>query len=277
VLDRSGRKAEAIEDYSSAIERDPRFVPSWINRGLALLELRRYAQVLEDFDRARALGCGGADATLLAGRGMALEGLGRHKEADVEFARAFSSDGLSSGAERTRLLWTYGFAVSARLPAKAHAAFQEVLLREPRHPQALYGLAMLSMAQGRLEEAIGCFNRALQASPDFVEARRYRSVALARSSAWEQASRDIRWCLERNPGSGDTLYAAACVSSLAASKIGTPETFRQSLDLLQQALDRGVGLDKFTEDPDLEALRSHPDFERLRASYRAEVTHRNGP
>ena len=133
-----------------------------------------------------------------------------------------------------------------------------------QHPQALYGLAMLSMTQGCLEEAVAYFDRAVQAAPDFVEARRYRSIALARSSAWERASRDIHWCLEREPGSGDTLYAAACVSSLAAGKLGTPETFCQSLDLLRQALDRGVGLDKFVADPDLEAIRDQPEVRKTR-------------
>ena len=83
-------------------------------------------------------------------------------------------------------------------------------------------MAMLSMTQGRLEEAVSFFTRAVQAAPGFVEARRYRSIALARSSAWEQSSRDLHWCLEREPGSGETLYAAACVSSLAASSPPTP-------------------------------------------------------
>jgi eukaryotic-like serine/threonine-protein kinase len=138
-----------------------------------------------------------------------------------------------------------------------------VLRREPVQAQALYGLAMLAMDQGRLEEAISQFNAAVKAEPDFVEARRYRSIALARSSRWEQASRDVRWCLDREPGSGDTLYAAACVSSLAAGKLGTTETYRQSLDLLRRALDRGVGLDKFAADPDLKAIRDLPEFKRL--------------
>src|SRR5437899_998608 len=122
---------------------------------------------------------------------------------------------------------------------------------------------MLSMTRGRTDESVALFDRAVRAAPDFVEARRYRAVALARSASWEQAGRDIHWCLERDPGSGETLYAAACVSSLAAGRVGTSETYRQSLDLLRQALDRGVGLDRFAADPDLDALRGRPEFEQL--------------
>jgi serine/threonine protein kinase/Flp pilus assembly protein TadD len=263
VLDRGGTKAQAVEDYAAALGRDPRFVPARINRGMALLQLRRYSEALEDFEAVRAGDPRGEDAALAAGRGMALEGLGRHGEADAVFARAFTAVGPAPGAARTRLLWTYGFAVSARLPSKARAAFQEVLEGDARHPQALYGLAMLAMTDGRNQEAIALLNRALQAAPDFVEARRYRAVALARCSAWEQAGRDIRWCLDREPTMGETLYAAACVSSLAAGKLGTRETLQQSLDLLRQALEQGVGRDKLPTDPDLEALRGQPEFARL--------------
>jgi tetratricopeptide (TPR) repeat protein len=265
VLDRSGKKAEAIEDYTTAMARDPRFVPARINRGLALLQLRRYAQALSDFEEARAVAGGGNDSTLAAARAMALEGLGRHDEADAEFARAFAraAESSTSGADRTRLLWTYAFAVSARLPEKAKASFQEVLQLDARHPQALYGLAMLAMAHGRLEEAIAYFDKAVHAAPDLVEARRYRAIALARGSAWAEASRDIHWCLDREPNSGETLYAAACVSSLAAGRLRTQETLRQSIALLRQALDRGVGHDKFATDPDLQALRDLPEFEQL--------------
>jgi serine/threonine protein kinase/Flp pilus assembly protein TadD len=278
VLDRSGRKAEAIEDYTAAIERDLEFIPARINRGMALLQLKRYPEALADFQGARDRRGGEDDATLCAGCGMALEGLGRYGEADAEFARAFAaSERPAPGAERARLLWTYGFAVSARLPSRARAAFQEVLLGDPRHPQALYGMAMLSMSEDHLEEAIGFFNRAVQAAPDFVEARRYRAIALARSSAWEPASRDIHWCLEREPGSGETLYAAACVSALAAGKLGTAETAQQSLGLLQRALDQGVGLDRFAADLDLKALHTHPEFERLLVRDRAAGARPTGP
>jgi serine/threonine protein kinase/Tfp pilus assembly protein PilF len=263
VLDRSGKKAQAVEDYTAAIGRDPRFVPARINRGMALLQLRRYREALEDFEAVRAGNPRAEDAALSAGRGMALEGLGQHEQADAVFARAFTAVGSAPCAARTRLLWTYGFAVSARLPAQARAAFQEVLEGDARHPQALYGLAMLAMSDGRNQETIALLNRAVQAAPDFVEARRYRAVALARCSAWEQASRDIRWCLDREPTVGETLYAAACVSSLAAGKLGTKETLQQSISLLRQALERGVGRDKLGTDPDLESLRGRPEFERL--------------
>ena len=270
VYDRGGRKAEAVEDYTMAIARDPRFVPARINRGMALLQLRRYADALTDFQAAKTLGGSENDSTLSAGIGMALEGLRRHKEADAAFERVFADESTSAAPERVRLLWTYGFAISERLPSKADAAFREVLRMEPSQPQALYGLAMLAMSAGRDSEALTFFDKAVKVAPDFVEARRYRAIVLARAAAWEQASRDIHWCLEREPTSGDTLYAAACVSSRAAAKIGTPQTIKQTLDLLRKALEQGVGRDKFARDPDLEGMRNQPEFRRLVNRYASE-------
>src|SRR5262249_22163816 len=119
VLDRAGRKAEAIADYTAALGRDPNFVPALINRGLASLELKLDAPALADFDRAVALGRD--DATIDAGRGIALERLGRHAEADAAFAGAFRQVAPRPDPARARLCWSYGFAVAKRLPRKARA------------------------------------------------------------------------------------------------------------------------------------------------------------
>ena len=42
VLDRSGLKADAIADYTAALDRDPGFVAAQVNRGLARVELKQY-------------------------------------------------------------------------------------------------------------------------------------------------------------------------------------------------------------------------------------------
>ena len=114
VLDRMGKKADAIDDYTAALDRDESFEPALLNRGLARLELKQYGPALMDFDRALAIG-GKGDASLAAGRGLALESLGRHAEADDAFQQAFRLAPHPDPAH-IRLNWSYGFAVSSRLP-----------------------------------------------------------------------------------------------------------------------------------------------------------------
>ena len=259
VLDRSGMKAEAVNDYTAALDRDPGFLEARVNRGLAHLELKAYKPALADFDKALAIDKG--DAVTQAGRGIALEALGNHADADAAFKTAFGQV-TDTDPVRSRLLWSYGFAVAARLPSEARDAFDEVLRRDPRQPQALYGRAMLAMNCGQLDTALRFFDRALESDSGFTEARRYRAVVLARRGDWERAGRDINWCLEREPRSAETLYAAACVAARAAKAAPSSLAKDQAFDLLQRALALGSGK-KAGEDPDLIALQGDPRFERL--------------
>ncbi len=263
VLDRMGMKADAIDDYTATLDRDKSFVPALVNRGMARLELKQYGPALTDFDQALAMG-GQGDASSSAGRGLALEALGRHAEADSAFQQAFALAPQPHPAH-IRLNWTYGFAVSARLPEQAQAAFDDVLRHDPHHPQALYGRAMLAMNRGDVGIALQFFNRALEASPAFIEARRYRAVLLSRKGDWESATRDINWCLDREPRSGETLYAAACVAARAAEASPSPRSFDVAFDLLERARSLGSG-QKAKEDPDLTVLRRDPRFVRLIAT-----------
>jgi tetratricopeptide (TPR) repeat protein len=263
ALDRGGRKAEAIDDYSEALQRDPGFIPAHVNRGLALLELKRHSAALADFESAREQG--GDEPSIDVGRAIALEGLGRSQEADASFQAAMAhADALSESA-RLRLIWTYGFAVADHRPSKAKEMFDAVLRRDSRQPQALYGLAMLAMSQGRNEEALRSFDRALEASPGLVEVRRYRAVLRARIGDWARAEDDINRCLERDSNDGSTLYVAACVASLASRSLSSVKAADQAIELLEKAVAHGVDPAKAVNDSDMVALQEHPRFKRLLA------------
>jgi eukaryotic-like serine/threonine-protein kinase len=276
VLDRTGNKAAAILDFTAALDRDPGLVPAHVNRGLARLELKHYAPALADFDQAQVLGA--RDASVSAGRGIALEGLGCHREADAAFADCFAHvEGLPAST-RARLAWAYGFAISARDHDKARAAFDDALRYNPRDFHALYGRAMLAMSRGKNVEALRGFDRALEADPGGIEARRYRAIVLARQGEWERAAQEINRCLEREPQSAATLYAAACVMARAFDKVGTAAISNQGLDLLERALAEGADPAKAAEDPDLVAIRRHPRFQRLIVEARGSAgTSSTGP
>jgi serine/threonine protein kinase/Flp pilus assembly protein TadD len=254
VLGRAGKREQARDDFTAALDRDPGFVLARVNRGLTRLELKEYAAALDDFDAAVRLGRD--DAFLHAGRGMALEALGRPAEAEAAFTAAFArADGLAA-AVRARLGWSYGFALAPRLPEQAARAFDAVLRDDPRQPQALYGRAMLAAERGELAEANGFADRAVAADPTWLDARRCRALVCARRGDFARAEADVNWCLQREPPTGVTLYAAACVAARAAAA-------DQAVDFLRRAFAEGYGRDKAATDADLAAVHRDPRFAQL--------------
>ena len=139
-----------------------------------------------------------------------------------------------------------------------------MIAEDPENVQSLYGLAMLAMNAAESTRAQEFFDRALTANPEFVEARRYRAILLARRGRLDQASQDINHCLAKEPSVGATLYAAACVASLAADHlVGDEQVTVQAIDLLGRAVAHGASLENAQTDPDLAALRKHPKFQEL--------------
>jgi serine/threonine protein kinase/tetratricopeptide (TPR) repeat protein len=264
VLGQAGKREQARDDFTAALERDPGFVTAYVNRGLTRLELKEYAPALDDFDRAVSLGRD--DAFLHAGRGMALEALRRHEEAEAAFAAAFDRSGTLPAPVRARLRWTFGFAIAPHLPDRAAEAFDTALRDDPRQPQPLYGRAMLAVERGNLAEAKTFADRAVAADPSWADARRCRAIVCARRGEFARAEADIHWCLDREPRAGVTLYAAACVASLAAARLPSSAAADQAVEFLQLAFAEGYGQDRAATDPDLAGIRRHPRFVQLSQS-----------
>jgi len=237
-----GRKTEAIRDYDAALRLDPELVfPRW-NRGVAQLDLGNYAEALADFTAVK--NAGQMEATRALHEGMALEGLGRAEEADAEFVIALAGLRGAHPEVRREVLLRYAIAVTRRLPEKAAQIFAQLVVIDPDDTTALFR-----------------FNQALEIRPDFVEARRFRAILLARKGQANAALRDINVCLDKEPGSGITLYAAACVTALVGRN--NDERLGRSLDFLKRAFTLGYGRDKAAEDDDLANLRSRREFQEL--------------
>ena len=234
-----------------------------LNRGLVRVELRHWQEALVDFDRVLASGYG--DPAVDAWRGVVLESLHRGSEADASFQSAFRQAHSVPPVARQRMQLAYGFAVATRLPREADRTFHEVLEADPRSAQAFYGLAMIAACQKRDAEAVRLLSQAVDAVPEFHDARRYRAVLLARSGSIKEALEDINWCLDKEPESGASLYAASCVAALAARHVPVPAFTEQAIDRLEKALARGVGAEKAATDPDLAGLKPHPKFQQLLA------------
>jgi tetratricopeptide (TPR) repeat protein len=90
TLAKMGEYYEAIRAYGQAITESDRYVPAFVNRGLAYLALEDYEKAIADFDDAIRL------EPTVAGhyfkRGVAYEGLGDYEKAADSFANAARFD-----------------------------------------------------------------------------------------------------------------------------------------------------------------------------------------
>lgn len=264
LLDRQGQVRDAIADYTESIRLSPEFQSAHFNRGLAHLELRNYAEALKDFDTVVALGRN--DEVVIAGRAIALEGLGRHHEADEQFAKVLGQISKAHDDRMERISWTYAFAISARKPDVAQRVFDDILRGNDRHPQAWYGQGMLLMQKNELEKAIHSFDEAIKAKANFMEPLRYRAICFARLGKFTEAASEIDGCVEMEPTNPESHYAAACVAAISFHKLHDPELADVALAELQQAIVCGADKARAITDPDFSALHFDPDFMRITGS-----------
>ncbi len=255
----AGQRAEAIRDYDAALRLDSSLATARWNRGMARLELGQYADALADF---RAAGDAMPDEALRAlHEGIALEGLGRADEADAAFALALSASAGASPEVRQMVRYRHAVAITQRRPETAARSFERLLADDPQDAHALYGLGSALVLQGQSDAGLRRFSEAIDIRPDFFEARRFRAVLLARRGRAEEASKDLEFCLARQPEDGMTLYAAACVQALLGR--GNAAVAEQAIDFLRRAFAHGYGREKAADDADLKSLRNRADFRAL--------------
>ncbi len=255
---RLGRYPEALADYDRALAYDPNFVLLYFNRAMVRQDLEDHAAALQDLDRASELGQRDflQDGAFHAVRGKSLEALARHAEADEAFREA-----LRLAPEDPTAYLMRGYALAARRPEQSLRDFNAVLKRTPDSLLALYGKGMvLCDPLDRIEEAIVCFDQALERDASFVPALRGRAILRARQgrfeAAWEDAERSVR--LEP---SGVNYYNAACVQALLAQV--DPAAGSQAVRCLREAFRLGYGRDRFERDADLTPVRAHADYRQL--------------
>jgi eukaryotic-like serine/threonine-protein kinase len=289
--DELSEDAHAVSCYSSCIVLAPTAHPAYFNRGLAHLRQKSFARALADFDQVLKLKPDLAEGYM--NRALAHQGLGRPAEAVKDLTRALECGaaptrvyfmramarrqaGDAEGAKRDEdqgrrrepkdeTSWIVrGWARSASDPKGALADYDSALAHNPRSRIALHNKAsVLAEKLNRPAEAIEVLTRLLSLYPDSVPARAGRGVVLARLGQRDAALEDARGCLARN-GDPPTRYQVACIYALTSRQ--HPEDRVKAMQLLTEAVRAGFGIPLLATDPDLNPLRSSPEFQRLTAA-----------
>ncbi len=166
LLEMFGRTTEATIAYNRAFAANGKRPDALVHKGELLLDQDKPSDAQECFESALRLRPDFARAH--AGRGRCLCWLGREKEAFAAFDRALSLDGADASA------WL------GKGGALATAS-------------GIFGKT------ARLQEAVGCFEKALEKSPRLLVALFFRGLAHEKLGHQDAAKRDFRAFLARAP------------------------------------------------------------------------------
>ena len=213
ALTETGQIKEALAAYRDAARRWP--TDATLLHDLAVTA--REAGDLDEARRAEEAAVAIAPSSPIAHNGAGLVAIDQHRPADAvrEFERATALDPTNAS------YWTnLGNAKrEVRDFAAAERAYRRALDLDARGSDAANGLGVLLVESHRPAEAVPWLERAVAASPDFVEARLNLGIALQQSGQIDDAAsvyRDVlhapaRFARERQA-------AAALLASLRAAR-----------------------------------------------------------
>ncbi len=180
--------AEAIAAAAEAIEFGPEEMEPYRCRAGAYWYSDQFSEALDDYERALQL-CEEPTAGLWNGRGQVLAELGEFELALVDLEKAVA---VSRSSERNYLPYCLNglgkiLTGLGRLD-EADAAFQESLALQPENAWLQYNLGQLSIARGSVNEAVACFERALQfKKPPLPPGKRAKALGFIRRSGGSDA------------------------------------------------------------------------------------------
>jgi len=164
VLNRQGRKTDALASFDQALAARGDFFEALFNRGNLLMEMRRHAEALADFDRAGALR--GDVPGVWNNRGTALRALRRLEEALASYDQAARLQPGHVNALTNRAIILHEM---KRLDA-ALAAADAALAVQPGFVEALYVKANILRDLGQLQAALESYEAARVAAPNHPHA-----------------------------------------------------------------------------------------------------------
>ncbi len=204
----TGKLGDAVRLFDAVLRVEPKHVGALNLMGVALTQLKRFAEAEKYFRRALEHHAR-SDATLF-NYGTVLKALNRPAEAlrcfdeALKINRSVPETWINRGTTLNDLQ-RYEEAISD---------FDKVIDLSPRYAEAFYNKGKSFLALKRLDEALAAFERALAISSNFAEAWLGRGAALFQCKEHEKALEafDRAIALKRNLveawlGRGDLLFA----------------------------------------------------------------------
>jgi len=242
ALDRLNHRAEAIADFSKAIEVEPRNPANWEGRAEVHNELKQWDKALADY--SKALDLEGDSARLRSARGLVYGKLSKWEFALADFNRAMILEPESKIFRQDR---ADTYSALGRWQ-EAVDDYTEVIKDNVKYSNCWHKRGAALVKLDRLRQALEDYDKAVANYPESRSHRIARANVHAAMRNWAKAAADFEAAIELGDKSsqtwsdlayvrlvqGDTIgYRRAC---LALVDIGKRSTDPQKLDQVAWAI-----------------------------------------
>jgi serine/threonine protein kinase/tetratricopeptide (TPR) repeat protein len=251
ALATGGKRKQAVEEFTAAIDLDPEYREAYRNRAIA--HYRQGDLAAAERDLTRGLEIDGPPFQFHEMRALV-----RAARKDAAGAAADMKAIADTKPEREMDYLVRVWARNGQNPVASLADLREAEKRNPRSAQVLMGqIKILADVQKKLPEALAVATRLKAAFPDFAHAFAARAVILARMGQGAEAKAEVEKARTLSDEASVT-YRVACVFALS----GDAGDRAEAVPLLRKAyLDGYRFLDEIEKDPDLAAIRGTPAFD----------------
>lgn len=184
VLHKQGKLDAAVQDFTRAIELDPRSPRLLNNRGFLQFSRQQFDAALVDFDAAISLDPHYANA--FNNRGLLHIAQGQHRQAVLDLNQAIQANPEYVDAYNNR-----GFALMQLGKwDRALADFNQALKRDPKYVNAIANRGLVKLNLGDAAGAIFDFTNAMLIDPDNPKYYVHRREAYLLSGSLDKAQQD---------------------------------------------------------------------------------------
>ena len=193
VYYKKGDYPQAIKDCTKAIELDPKNAAAYINRGYVYYKKGEYIQAIADC--TKAIEIDPKLATAYNNRGAAYKNKGEYNEAIADFTRAIELDPKYAKAYSNR-----GYAYSNKGEYdEAIADCTKAIELDPKYAAAYNNRGAAYNHKGEYDKAITDCTRAIELDPKYAKAYNNRGNAYNNKGEYDKAAADFEKARELDP------------------------------------------------------------------------------
>jgi tetratricopeptide (TPR) repeat protein len=202
ILERGGRHEEALRDLDAAMQVDPEYSSAILERGVVLSKLGRNQEALADMEEAWRINP--LNGAVAATNADLLRKLGRAVEATALFDAWIARD--RSGQALNARCWARALGNVELGAAESDCA--RAVEMSPKAGAIWDSYALVAVRQGKLEDAIKRYDKALELSPKLASSLYGRAYAKLKAGDKAGSGADLAAATAITPKAGDEFIAA---------------------------------------------------------------------